>query len=86
MAERSGSVWRSDDGESTYINVSMPDGTSKRVKRDTAFADKMRELAKAARLKKFAIFVDGVKLDKGDAPNDFHGLKTVEIKKYDSAA
>jgi hypothetical protein len=86
MANGNGDVWQVDEGESAYINVVLPNGTTKRVSRGTAFAAKMRELAKSAGLKKFAIFVDGKKINKSSAPNDFHGLKTVEIKKYDSAA
>lgn len=87
MAEENGSCWRADDnGNGSFIQVVLPSGTPKKVKRTEPFSAKLRELAKAAGLKKFSVYVDGSKLDIAAAPNDFRDLRTVEIRKYDTAA
>ena len=80
-------IWQvSDGGVVDYISVTVPSGAATKVKRTKAFGSTVREIARKAGLKKFSVFVNGKKIEQATAPNDFKGLQTVEIKKYDAAS
>lgn len=78
------SPWKSAGNGSTTIK--LPNGSTKTVNSTDSFGDTIRSVARSAGLSKFNVIIDGVETDAADAPNNFAGIQTVELKKYDEAA
>jgi len=80
-------AWNSaDENGNGQPVVILPDGTEKKVESDAPFARTIRDIARAARLSKFTVFVDEDEIDSSEAPDDFEDIEEVELKKYDEGA
>lgn len=76
--------WKA-NGEQT-CEVKLSDGTIHKVDCGESFPVVVRKFAREAGLSKFDVYIDGREIDVTEAPNDFMGIKLVEIKKYDEGS
>lgn len=66
--------------------VIVINGKGTEVDPDQSFGKTVKQLAGAAGLAKFTVLADGREIRSANMPDDFAGLRKVEIKKYDEAA